>query len=85
MWTEFFILTHPSFVVPGIGEFNISNNLSVELLLKAYERGCPYINLTHTGQKKFYPQQNSNIKKVESSIPLKPIKKGKKNTNKRPV
>jgi len=79
MWRNHFILTHPRFLVPGIGEFDSSKNLNEELLLKAYNKGCSFIKLTEAGKRFYFPQEiEPEIELVTTSKPFKkPFKKGK--------
>jgi hypothetical protein len=41
------------------------------MLLKAYERKCPYIELTEEGKKKFFPSEAKKLEKEEPKQKLK--------------
>jgi hypothetical protein len=53
MWRKFFILNPGHFIMPGIGEFDSSKDISEEMLLEAFRKGCPFVFLTPDGKKKY--------------------------------
>lgn len=56
-WKKYFKLTHQRFVLPGIGVIDARANLKEETLLKAYNRKCPFIELTEEGKQKYFPEE----------------------------
>lgn len=62
MWRNYFklIRINPGkVVVPGHGKIDFArDNLPVELCLKLYESGFPYLELTKEGKEKFAQKQD---------------------------
>lgn len=63
MWKEYFSITGcKQFVIPGLGEFDASkDNMPLEKVKKAYEKGCQFIAPTTKGIETYYP----DMKKIE--------------------
>jgi hypothetical protein len=72
-WEKHFgIIGCSKFVMPGIGEIDATReNLSEDLLLKAYNQGCKYIVLTPAGLKKYFPQKKTiEVNEIEHFNPI---------------
>lgn len=84
-WKKHFIISGCSkFLMPGIGEFDASKeNLSEDLLLKAYQRKCPFVGLTPEGIKKYDPEKAPiEVKKIASSEKKEKLEKKESKTAK---
>jgi len=70
-WKKYFVITGCNrFIMPGVGEINADNeNMSVDKLLKAYQKKCPYVGLTEAGIKKYDPDKKAiKVQKLETKI-----------------
>lgn len=66
MWKQYFsIIGCTKFVMHGIGEIDATKeNMSLEKVKQAYEKGCQFVVPTPEGIDKFYP----HLKKIEPKV-----------------